>query len=288
MMEAAFQAVPPHHSPTHSIQKAFALQVGIFTWEICPNWTRGICQPDALNGRFVVRRLTNLLHNNSHHFPHIVCLDLNIESSMSFEIWETGRSAKRKLSDRFTRSHVLICLPVHVCIALAHANSDLVIKGCFVCRLIKPPIICMHGLPYKRNTHFAFNNMNRPTYHLSIYIVSTNTKTFNRHLQFYDKTCIPSIFACCWIRPAPLPFCLDNHLGQRWRGGDYANLLAMNSPWPRLTAWLIFVWGGGDGHRWAGGGRGKRLGYFHPDQDPRWAPTDSKRSARATSLVSSK
>ena len=55
------------------------------------------------------------------------------------------------------------------------------------------------------------------------------------------------MFAYCWIWPAPC-FCLDNHLWQRRRGVDYANLLAMNSPWLRLTAWLIFVWGrGGDG-----------------------------------------
>ena len=288
MMEAAFQAVPPHHSPTHSIQKAFALQVGIFTWEICPNWTRGICQSMVVSwcaGSQICFTIIPII------FP-----TLSVSTWTSNPVWvlkyekQAGVPRENCLIDSPDHMFwfIFICLPVHVCIALAHANSDLVIKGCFVCRLIKPPIICMHGLPYKRNTHFAFNNMNRPTYHLSIYIVSTNTKTFNRHLQFYDKTCIPSIFACCWIRPAPLPFCLDNHLGQRWRGGDYANLLAMNSPWPRLTAWLIFVWGGGDGHRWAGGGRGKRLGYFHPDQDPRWAPTDSKRSARATSLVSSK
>ena len=55
------------------------------------------------------------------------------------------------------------------------------------------------------------------------------------------------IFACRWIWPAPCS-CLDNHLWQRRRGVDYANLLAMNSPWLRLTAWLIFVWGrGGEG-----------------------------------------
>ena len=118
--------------------------------------------------------------------------------------------------------------------------QDWVIRwGCFVCRLIKCPIICIllscRGFFNNRDKHAS----NVRTLHQCINCGNATT-------DIISYTASSRKFHLQW--PAPF-FCHENHFWQRRRWRLCRDLLAMNSPWVRLTAWLIFVWGGRMGRR---------------------------------------